>query len=88
MNYDGIIMTDDLAMAGITEFCQTGNAALEAVLAGYDLLCCTNWESQYDAVLDAVKNVTVTEERLNESVSRILRLKHQLGLWDTGDYLE
>ncbi|MBR3999318.1 MAG: hypothetical protein IKI93_13370, partial [Clostridia bacterium] len=35
MGYSGIIMTDDLAMAGITDFCTDGNAALEAVLAGF-----------------------------------------------------
>lgn len=88
MGYDGIIMTDDLAMTGILEFCSTGNAALEAVTAGFDLLCCTNWESQYPAVLEAVQNGTIPEERLNESVSRILRLKNQLGLWDIADHLE
>lgn len=82
MGYDGVLMTDDLAMAGITDFCASGNAALEAILAGYDLLCCTNWEEQYPAVWQAVGDGTVTEERLTESVVRILKLKLRLGLWE------
>jgi len=81
LGYDGIIMTDDLAMAGITDYCTSGNAALEAILAGCDMLCCTNWETQYPAVWAAVESGTVTEERLNESAARILRVKYDMGLW-------
>lgn len=81
LGYDGIIMTDDLAMAGITDYCTTGNAALEAILAGCDMLCCSNWSAQYPAVWEAVGNGTVTEERLNESAARILRVKYDMGLW-------
>ena len=81
LGYDGIIMTDDLAMAGITDYCVSGNAALEAILAGCDMLCCTNWETQYPAVWAAVESGTVTEERLNESAARILRVKYDMGLW-------
>ena len=81
LGYDGIIMTDDLAMAGITDYCTTGNAALEAILAGCDMLCCSNWSTQYPAVWEAVGNGTVTEERLNESAARILRVKYDMGLW-------
>lgn len=81
LGYDGIIMTDDLAMAGITDYCTTGNAALEAILAGCDMLCCSNWSAQYPAVWEAVGNGTVTEERLNESAVRILRVKYDMGLW-------
>lgn len=82
LGYDGVIMTDDLAMAGITDYCTTGSAALEAILAGCDMLCCTNWEMQYPAVWAAVENGTLTEERLNESAARILRMKYDMGLWE------
>lgn len=88
MGYEGIIMTDDLAMAGITDFCTDGNAALEAVLAGFDLLCCSNWESQYPRVLEAMRNGTISEKRLDESAGRILRLKYGLGLWELSEYTE
>lgn len=82
LGYDGIIMTDDLAMAGITDYCTTGNAALEAILAGCDMLCCTNWDTQYAAVWAAVEDGTITEERLDESAARILRVKYDMGLWE------
>ncbi len=82
LGYDGVILTDDLAMAGITDYCTTGNAALEAILAGCDLLCCTNWDTQYAAVWTAVENGTITEERLNESAARVLRMKYDMGLWE------
>ena len=82
LGYDGVILTDDLAMAGITDYCTTGNAALEAILAGCDLLCCTNWDTQYAAVWTAVENGTISEERLNESAARVLRMKYNMGLWE------
>ncbi len=82
LGYDGIIMTDDLAMAGITDYCTTGNAALEAILAGCDMLCCTNWDTQYAAVWAAVENGTISEERLEESAARVLRVKYDMGLWE------
>ncbi len=81
LGYEGVIMTDDLAMSGITDYCTNGNAALEAILAGCDLLCCTNWAEQYPLVWTAVEDGTITSERLDLSVARILRLKHSLGLW-------
>lgn len=82
LGYDGIIMTDDLAMSGITDYCTTGNAALEAILAGCDMVCCTNWEIQYPAVWTAIESGQISEARLNESVVRILRVKYDLGLWE------
>ncbi len=82
LGYDGVILTDDLAMAGITDYCMTGNAALEAILAGCDLLCCTNWDTQYAAVWTAVEDGTISEERLNESAARVLRMKYDMGLWE------
>ncbi len=81
LGYDGIIMTDDLAMSGITDYCTTGNAALEAILAGCDMLCCSNWDVQYPAVWAAVENGTITAQRLEESAARILRVKYDMGLW-------
>ncbi|MBP3293450.1 MAG: hypothetical protein J6N32_06835, partial [Clostridia bacterium] len=79
LGYDGVILTDDLAMAGITDYCTTGNAALEAILAGCDLLCCTNWDTQYAAVWTAVEAGTIPEDRLNESAARVLRMKYDMG---------
>ena len=51
-----------------------------AVMAGNDLLCCTDYETQYPAVLQAVKDGKITEERINESVLRILQTKIDMGV--------
>ncbi|MBR4296233.1 MAG: beta-hexosaminidase [Clostridia bacterium] len=75
LKFDGVIMTDDLSMGAIESFTESGNAAVLAILAGNDLLCCSDIENQYDAVLEAVKDGRISEDRLNESVLRILKMK-------------
>lgn len=80
LEFSGVIVTDDLAMNGIRDFVSDDEAAVTAVLAGNDLLCCTDFETQFPAVLEAVKNGTITEARIDESVLRILKLKIELGL--------
>lgn len=85
LGYDGCIITDDLYMDAIQEYCGEGYAAVMAVTAGNDLLCCTNYQDQYPAVVEAVKSGEISEERIDESVRRILRWKRQLGLLDTAE---
>lgn len=80
MNFNGVIVTDDLVMQAITDTYGAGEAAVLAVLAGNDLLCSTEYEIQYDAVLQAVKENRISENQLNESVMRLLRWKSKLGL--------
>jgi len=80
LGFDGVIVTDDLAMSGITNFSENGCAALDAISAGCDLLCCSNWAEQYPAVLQACESGAVSEARLDESVKRLLRLKLSLGI--------
>ena len=41
--FEGVIMTDELSMGAITDFSGDGAAAVLAVLAGNDLLCCTKF---------------------------------------------
>ena len=80
MCYDGVIMTDDLAMAAISQQFGSGEAAVLAVLAGNDMLCTWEYETEYAAVLEAVYAGRIPEEQLNTSVLRILRWKQSLGL--------
>ena len=56
MNFNGVIVTDDLIMEAITDIYGAEEAAILAVLAGNDLLCSSEYKIQYKAVLDAVKN--------------------------------
>ena len=78
--FDGVVITDDLAMEGVKQFAGDTEIAVRAVQAGNDLLCCTEFKTQIPAVIDAVKAGTISEERIDESVERILKLKIELGI--------
>ena len=73
-------MTDDLAMKAIPQYTGRENPAPEAFLAGNDLLLCTDIEESYRALLEAVENGKVSEERLEASVLRILEWKYAMNL--------
>ena len=80
LGFDGVIITDDLVMEGVRQFAGDAEIAVLAVQAGNDMLCCTDFEVQVPAVIQAVENGEITEERLNESVLRILKMKIKLGI--------
>ncbi len=80
LGFSGVIITDDLFMEGVRQFADDKAAAVLAVKAGNDLLCCTDFEVQIPAVLDAVAAGEISEEQIDQSVLRILNLKLKLGL--------
>ena len=80
LGFTGCIITDDLVMDAIQEYCDASSAAVQAVQAGTDLLCCSDYETQYPAVLAAVESGELSEERIEESALRVLRWKEELGL--------
>lgn len=80
MGFGGVIVTDDLVMDAITDKYGVGESAVMAVLAGCDLLCSSDYEQQYAAVLAAVKDGTIPQQQLRDSVERVLRWKLELGL--------
>ena len=67
-------------MKGLTDYIGEQSAAVLAVKAGNDLLCSTDFETQIEEVLTAVKNGEIAEERIDESVYRILKLKQNIGI--------
>lgn len=80
LGFEGVILTDDLVMQAITDLYGAGEAAVLAVLAGNDLLCSTDYRTQYDAVLDAVMSGRIDIDTLNNAVRNILEWKTELGL--------
>lgn len=80
LGFSGVIVTDDLYMRGIRDFMGPADAAVQAVLAGNDLLCCTEFEVQVPAVVEAVRHGVIDQAQVDASVLRILRLKQALGL--------
>ncbi len=80
LNFRGVIMTDDLKMDAIREYTGDEAAAVMAVKAGNDLILATDFDVQIPAVLYAVRNGTITEERITKSVLKILEWKLRLGI--------
>lgn len=75
---DVLLVTDSLAMGAVTGQYSHGEAAIKAFLAGNDLLLMpAGLEEAFDAVLGAVQEGRIPEDRLDESVARILRFKEQ-----------
>ena len=81
LNFDGVVITDSLEMGAITDEYTAAEAAVSAIKAGCDILLCPdNLQETFEAVIEAVENGTISEERINESVYRILLLKQTYGL--------
>lgn len=80
MGFAGVIVTDDLVMQAITDTYGAGEAAVLAVLAGNDLICSTEYITQYEAVLAAVLEGRIDIDTLNDAVRHVLQWKMDLGL--------
>lgn len=80
LSFAGVILTDDLYMDAIQDFTGKEAAAVAAVLAGNDMLCCTDFTVQIPAVIGAVKEGRISEEQIDASVLRILKWKAELGV--------
>lgn len=79
--FDGIVITDALNMKGVSSHYPSGQAEIEAIKAGNDmLLYSADPETAYRHVLQAVRNGEIREKRIDQSVRRILTAKYRLGL--------
>ncbi|CAI3625489.1 putative glycosyl hydrolase [Clostridium neonatale] len=76
LGYENIVTTDALNMKAISNYYSPKDAAIKAINAGADVLLMTpDFKNVYDHVLESVQNGTISEERINESVERILKVK-------------
>lgn len=80
LGFSGVIVTDELSMNGVLDYADDISIAIMAIQAGNDLLCCTNFDTQIPAVINAVHQGIISEARINESVLRILQMKQSLGI--------
>ena len=76
LNFSGIIMTDDLAMDAVKSYVENGEAAVQAVLAGNDMIISSNFAEQKQEILNAIKNKKISEDIINKAVKRILAFKY------------
>ena len=79
LGYQNIIITDGMEMGAITKHYTSGEAAVGSIKAGVDIvLGPRDFTEAFDAVIAAVNNGTLSEERINQSVRRILTLRYAM----------
>ena len=80
LGFDGVVMTDDLAMDAVAAYSAGGAVAVMALQAGNDLVVTTDYRSQIPKVLQAVEEGTLEEAVIDAACLRVLRWKQALGL--------
>lgn len=81
LGFDGIIITDSFQMNTISGSHTSAEAAVMAIQAGVDIvLMPENFEEALQGVHNAVENGDISEQRIDESVRRVLAEKEKLGL--------
>ena len=75
LGFNGIVITDAQNMAAITENYSPATAAVQSVSAGVDvILMPMDLSNAVSGICDAVEAGTISEERINESVYKIMML--------------
>lgn len=80
LGFDGVVMTDDLAMDAVAAYAEGGAVAVMALQAGNDLVITTDYRSQIPKAIEAVKIGTLSEETIHTACRRVLQWKQNLGL--------
>ena len=80
LGFDGVILTDDLAMDAIDQYAETGSAAVLALQAGNDMVVTTDFTQQIPQVLQALADGTLSQEVVDRAAARVLGWKYDLGL--------
>lgn len=77
LGYDGVVITDALNMGAITEYYTAAEASVKALQAGADIILMPeSFAEAYIGVMEALESGKITEERINESLRRIYRVKY------------
>ena len=80
LHFDGVAMTDDLAMEAVAAYSADGTVAAMALSAGCDLVITTDYATQIPRTVEAVEAGTLSLQRVEEACRRVLRWKQALGL--------
>lgn len=76
--HDTILITDCLDEPSISEYYTSAEACVKALKAGADMVMCPdNFEEGYQAVLEAVKSNIISEERVNDALMRVWKVKYR-----------
>ena len=82
LGFDGLIVTDDLAMDAVRSYAQDGSVAVLALQAGNDMIVTTDYQTQIPQVIAAVQAGEIDEREIDAHVYRVLHEKQTLGLID------
>jgi beta-N-acetylhexosaminidase len=82
LGFDGLIVTDDLAMDAVKSYAQDGSVAVLALQAGNDMIVTTDYQTQIPQVIAAVQAGEIDEREIDAHVYRVLHEKQTLGLID------
>ena len=85
LNFSGIAMTDDLAMDAVKSYVENGEAAVQAVLAGNDMIISSDFVPQKQEILKAIQEKKINEDMINKAVRRIISMKIAYGIINTDD---
>lgn len=89
LGFEGVVISDDMQMGAIVEEYTMEHAVIAAINAGVDVILMANQAAPYDpvqiegikqAIIDAVQNGEISEDRIYQSVERILALKRKYGI--------
>lgn len=81
LKYDNVVITDALNMKAVTNYYTPKESSIAALKAGGDMLLMpVSIDEAYNSVISACNNGTISEERLNQSVKRILKVKIKRGI--------
>lgn len=78
LGFKGVIMTDDMDMAGLADFIPQDQAGLAALQAGNDLILSSSYSQQIPYIIEAIKKGEYSEAELDRSVLRVLAWKRDL----------
>lgn len=77
-HYNGVIITDAMNMGAIKEYYGADEAAVRAIKAGADMILMPeDFEMAYEAVVAAVEDGTISEQRIDDSLARVYRIKYR-----------
>lgn len=82
MDFNGLVISDSFTMAAIKDFWPSEKSSEAFILAGGDIILRpSNVEASINGLLESIKKGTITEDRINTSVFRILAAKYRFGLF-------
>lgn len=80
LSFQGVAMTDDFDMDGLENFTTQEDAAYQAIAAGADMILSSHYASQIPYLVEQVRQGNLSEDRIDEAVTRILTMKANLGI--------